>query len=102
TRDELLANITIYWVTETIGCSARLYCGNRRSARAGGAATDFVAAPTGCALFPKELARPPRRWVEQQYNVVHWTEMPSGGHFAALEEPELLVDDIRAFFRPLR
>ena len=53
-------------------------------------------------MFPAEVYRPPRSWVERQYNLVRWTEMPRGGHFAAMEEPELLVDDIRAFFRPLR
>ena len=54
------------------------------------------------ALFPNEIALPPRKWVEARYNIVHWTEMPRGGHFAALEEPELYVDDVRAFFRSLR
>ena len=58
--------------------------------------------PTGCAIFPKEITYTPRRWIENRFNLVHWTEMPRGGHFAALEEPELLVDDIRRFFRPLR
>jgi pimeloyl-ACP methyl ester carboxylesterase len=58
--------------------------------------------PTGCAIFPKEIVKSPRRWAERVYNVQRWTRMPSGGHFAAMEEPKLLVDDIRAFFRPLR
>ena len=58
--------------------------------------------PTGVAVFPKEIIFTPRRWAEAQYNIVRWTVMPRGGHFAALEEPELLVDDIRAFFRGLR
>ena len=58
--------------------------------------------PTGAAIFPVELIRPPRRWAEAHYNVTRWTRMPRGGHFAALEEPELLVEDIRAFFRGLR
>ncbi len=59
--------------------------------------------PTGCALFPAEfLAWPPRSYVERLYNVIHWTEMPRGGHFAAMEQPELLVEDIRAFARSLR
>ena len=103
TKDELLANITIYWVTETIGSSVRLYCETRRAGRRGqGWGTGPVEVPTGCAVFPGELARPPRHWVEKAYNLVHWTEMPRGGHFAALEEPDLLVEDIREFFRPLR
>jgi pimeloyl-ACP methyl ester carboxylesterase len=54
------------------------------------------------AVFPKEISVPPREWGERSFNIQRWTEMPSGGHFAALEEPERLVDDIRAFFRPLR
>ena len=54
------------------------------------------------ALFPREISRPPREWAERSYNVRRWTEMPRGGHFAALEEPQLLAEDIRAFFRPLR
>ena len=103
TKDELLANITIYWVTQTIGSSVRLYCESRRAGKAGRAAGGgHIDVPTGCAVFPGELARPPRAWVEKAYNLVRWTEMPRGGHFAALEEPELLVDDIREFFRPLR
>ena len=55
-----------------------------------------------CALFPKEISVPPRRWVEARYHLTRWTEMPRGGHFAALEEPGLLVEDVRAFFRDLR
>ena len=54
------------------------------------------------ALFPRELPTPPRSWVERVFNVQRWTAMPRGGHFAALEQPQLLVEDIRAFFRPLR
>ena len=58
--------------------------------------------PTAVAIFPKELYRAPRKWAEQAYDIRHWTRMPRGGHFAALEEPELLVDDVRRFFRTLR
>jgi hypothetical protein len=61
-----------------------------------------IVVPSAMAAFPKELSRPPREWGERSYNIQRWTEMPSGGHFAALEEPEQLVEDIRAFFRPLR
>jgi pimeloyl-ACP methyl ester carboxylesterase len=98
TKDELLTNIMIYWVTETATSSARIYYENRVAAPV----TGKVAVPTGCALFPKEITVPPRRWVEARYNLTRWTEMPRGGHFAALEEPTLLVDDVRAFFRTLR
>jgi pimeloyl-ACP methyl ester carboxylesterase len=58
--------------------------------------------PAGFAMFPKDLSSPPREWAERFFDVGRWTEMPRGGHFAALEQPELLVDDIRAFFRQLR
>jgi pimeloyl-ACP methyl ester carboxylesterase len=99
-RDDLLTNITIYWVTESPTSSARLYW---ESARAGGFGTrKRVEVPVGCAIFPKEIVRGPRSWAERALNVVRWTEMAAGGHFAAMEEPEALVEDIRAFFRPLR
>ena len=61
-----------------------------------------VEAPTGIALFQKEVMLMPRKWVERYYNLKRWTVMPTGGHFAPMEEPKLLVEDIRAFFRPLR
>jgi pimeloyl-ACP methyl ester carboxylesterase len=98
TRDELLTNIAIYWVTQSATSSARIYYENQRSKPPQGK----VQVPTACAVFPKEISIAPRRWVEAQYNVTRWTEMPRGGHFAALEEPTLLVDDIRAFFRTVR
>jgi microsomal epoxide hydrolase len=101
TRDELLTNVMLYWVTATAHSSARLYYETQKSGRFG-APGERIEIPTGCAIFPKEIARPPRRWAERQYHVVHWSEQPQGGHFAALEEPELLVDDVRKFFRPLR
>ena len=101
TKDQLLTNITAYWVTNTIASSVRLYCESQR-ARRFGPAPEYVDVPTGAAIFPKELYRPPRSWAEAAFNIVHWTEMPRGGHFAAMEEPELLVDDVRSFFRLLR
>jgi pimeloyl-ACP methyl ester carboxylesterase len=58
--------------------------------------------PAAFAIFPKDISAPPREWAERFFNVQRWTQMPSGGHFAAMEEPEWLVNDIRAFFRPLR
>lgn len=100
TRDELLTNITIYWVTETATSSARLYyeSGNAPTSRALGR----VEVPTGAAIFPYELFIAPRKWAEASFNITHWTEMPRGGHFAAMEQPDLLVDDLRTFFRGLR
>jgi microsomal epoxide hydrolase len=99
-KDELLTNITIYWVTETINSSTRLYYETMKAGRFGLA--DPVRVPTGCAIFPKEIIRPPRRWAEAYYNVAQWTRFERGGHFAALEEPEALVDDMRSFFRKVR
>jgi microsomal epoxide hydrolase len=101
TKDELLTNITIYWVTGTITSSVRLYC-EFFQGRSMGFATERIEVPTGVARFPGELTRFPRRWVEQHYNVTRWTKMARGGHFAAQEQPELFVDDVRAFFRELR
>ena len=101
TRDELLTNITIYWVTGTINSSTRLYYESMHS-RNFMNMPGRVEVPTGAAIFPKELIRPPRAWAEAAYNIQQWTVMPSGGHFAAMEEPELLVDDIRSFFRRVR
>jgi pimeloyl-ACP methyl ester carboxylesterase len=98
TKDELLTTITIYWITQTISSSTRMYYENQRqvwSLKSG----ERVQVPSGIALFPQEISRPPREWAERSYNVCRWTEMPRGGHFAALEEPELLAQDIRAFFR---
>jgi microsomal epoxide hydrolase len=101
TKDQLLTNIMLYWLPETANSSCRLYCEAMRAGKF--PPTDFkVEVPTACALFPGELFRPPRRWVEKVYRLERWTEMPSGGHFAAMEEPALLVDDVRAFFRGLR
>ena len=96
TKDELLTNIMIYWITETINSSVRLYCESMRSGRFG-AAGSRVEVPTGCAIFPKEIIRPPRKWAEAVFDVRQWTRMPSGGHFAALEEPGLLTEDLRKF-----
>jgi epoxide hydrolase len=61
-----------------------------------------VELPTGAAAFPKEIIRVPRRWCESRYNITHWTNMPRGGHFAAFEQPELFVEDVRTFFATVR
>ena len=101
TKDELLTIVTIYWVTNTIGSSVRMYKENQ-SHTWELAQDEKVPAPSGMALFPQEIARPPREWAERSYHVRRWQEMPRGGHFAALEEPQLLAHEIREFFRPLR
>ena len=101
TKDELLTTVTIYWVTESIGSSTRLYYEsfNKPWTLKQGERIDV---PVAVAAFPHENTVPLREWAERSYNVKHWTDMPSGGHFAALEEPDRLVQDIRAFFRTLR
>jgi pimeloyl-ACP methyl ester carboxylesterase len=101
TKDELLTNITIYWVTQTIGSSMRLYYESQRSPWRF-AEGERIEVPFGFAAFPHELSHPPREWAERFADVQRWTEMPKGGHFAAWEEPELLAEEIREFFRPLR
>ena len=101
TRDELLRNIMLYWVTETISSSFRLYREGRK-APLRFSADDVVRVPCGIAHFPKEIMFPPREWVQRGYNVQRWTELPLGGHFAALEQPEILAADIREFFRSFR
>jgi pimeloyl-ACP methyl ester carboxylesterase len=100
-KDELLANVTLYWVTETIGSSIRLYLESRKTPIRF-ERDERVRVPFGISRFPAEIPMPPREFVERHYNVVHWTDMPSGGHFAAAEEPELLAADIREFFRRFR
>jgi pimeloyl-ACP methyl ester carboxylesterase len=101
TKDELLTNITIYWVTETINSSTRLYYESRHHPWRPDP-NKRIEAATAAAIFPGELLRPPRKWAEAAFNIQRWTVMPRGGHFAAMEEPKLLADDIRAFFSGLR
>jgi epoxide hydrolase len=101
TRDQLLTNVMVYWVTRTITSSARLYRESRQ-ADLRGEAPQYVGVPTGVARYPKEVLRFPRSWVEQRYNVTHWAVMPRGGHFAAMEQPALFTDDVRTFFRTVR
>jgi len=99
-RDQILTNLTVYWVTETINSSTRLYCESRRTNRFG-PMDEKITVPTAAAIFPKELFRIPRAYAESRFNLVRYTRFDRGGHFAALEEPDLLVDDIRAFFGEL-
>ena len=100
TKDELLANVTLYWVTETIHSSIRLYNESRKVPLRLGK-NDFVRVPLGIVHFPVEDVYPPRKYIQRGFNVQHWTEMPAGGHFASMEQPELLANDIRKFFRSL-
>lgn len=97
-RDEMLDNVMLYWVNRSGASSARLYWEAFTGGRNGGP----VGLPTGVASFPKEIIRMPRHWCEDAYRITHWTDMPRGGHFAALEQPDLFVDDLRAFFNTVR
>jgi microsomal epoxide hydrolase len=101
TRDQLLTNVMLYWVTATATSSTRLYHEMRR-AGASALPQSFIEVPTGIARYPAEITRVPRRWVERRYHVTHWAELDRGGHFAAMEVPELFVGDVRRFFRTVR
>jgi len=102
-KDQLLTNISIYIFTRTFNTASWIYYGRREEGgRVLSPEGKRVEVPTGCALFPKELlAWPPRSYAERVYNVTQWTEMPRGGHFAAMEQPDLLIEDIRKFSRSL-
>jgi microsomal epoxide hydrolase len=101
-RDQMLTNVMLYWLTGTAGSSARLYYETAHAPGGWGAREEPTRVPTGVAVLPKELSLPIRRFAERTNNVVRWTEFPRGGHFAAMEVPELLVDDMTAFFRGFR
>lgn len=100
-RDELLTNVMIYWVTETFHSSARLYYESRQRPLSL-SQDNYVKPPVAFAAFPGEIPLPPRQLAERGLNIVRWTEMPRGGHFAAMEQPELLANDLRDFFHNLR
>lgn len=98
TRDEMLDNITLYWLTASATSSARLYWESFRAFN-----TDPVTIPVGCSVFPHEIFRASRRWAEARYpNLIHWNELEKGGHFAAWEQPGTFVDEVRACFRTVR
>jgi microsomal epoxide hydrolase len=97
TMDELINWIMMYWVPQTAASAARYYHENPPALN-----QQRVEVPTACAIFPKEVLYTPRRYNEMRYNLIRWTEMPHGGHYAAWEQPDLMVGDIRAFFRDLR
>jgi epoxide hydrolase len=102
TRDQVLDNISLYWLTRTGGSSARLYWESiaEVSSWFAGPIRDTIAVPTGCTVFPKEVPRPFRRWAERRFSsIVHWGEPERGGHFGAWEEPALFADEVRAVAR---
>ncbi|MDD7793478.1 epoxide hydrolase family protein [Clostridium sp. 'White wine YQ'] len=96
--DELLTNIMIYWITNTIGSSANIYYENTHSLPPMGS----IDVPTGMAIFPADILLPPKEWTKQNLNITRWTTLPRGGHFTAMEEPELLAEELRAFFKSYR
>ena len=100
TKDELLANVTLYWITQTIHSSMRMYNENSKNPMVFGQ-NDYISVPLAFAEFPKELPTPPRSYIEKGFNVRHWTSMPAGGHFAAVEQPDLLSKDLLYFFSEL-
>jgi pimeloyl-ACP methyl ester carboxylesterase len=102
-KDDLLTTMSIYWFTQSYGTSARYYyeCVHNPWQPAHNR-SPVVEAPTGIGVFQQEVLLMPRAWAENYYNLKHWTEMESGGHFAPMEEPEALVEDIRTFYRGLR
>jgi pimeloyl-ACP methyl ester carboxylesterase len=105
TRDQLLDNLMLYWLPGTGASAARLYWESIRQVDEwiSGRVVDTVTVPTGCSIFPKELQRPSRRWAERRFlDIRYWSEPERGGHFAAFEQPELFVDEVRAFFRLVR
>jgi pimeloyl-ACP methyl ester carboxylesterase len=104
-RDELLDNLMLYWLPGTGASAARLYWESIRQVAQyiSGPLGDTVDAPTGCSIFAKENQRPSRRWAERRFtDIRHWHEPDKGGHFAALEQPELFVGELRSFFRHVR
>jgi epoxide hydrolase len=105
TRDQLLDNLMLYWLPRTGASSARLYWESIAQVNRwiSGVVDDTIDVPTGCSIFPKELQRPSRRWAERRFvDIRHWNELARGGHFAAFEQPELFVDEVRAFFSLVR
>jgi microsomal epoxide hydrolase len=101
TKDQLLTNITAYWVTATATSSTRLYWETRRAGRSA-LPSGRIEVPTGIANFAGEITRSPRSWVEAAYDVRWWSDIPRGGHFAAMQVPALFVDEVQSFFRQLR
>ena len=97
--DQMLDNISLYWFTNTAASSGRIYCENKDASFSGGK----LSLPVAATVFPHEIFRAPRSWAEQTYsNLIYWNEATRGGHFAAFEEPDVFVEEIRAAFRALR
>ncbi len=99
-KDQLLTNLTLYWLTETIGTSFLPY--SQRDNTPQGLGSPKIEVPSGFVVMPADIAPAPKEFAERFYNVQRWTQLPKGGHFGAMEEPELIVEELRSFFRPLR
>ena len=100
TKDEMLDNISLYWLTDTAASSARIYWENRTNTSPSGGRIDI---PVAVSVFPHEIWRAPRSWAEKNYTqLIHWHELDKGGHFAAFEQPELLTQELRDGFKKLR
>jgi pimeloyl-ACP methyl ester carboxylesterase len=98
TRDQMLDDITLYWLTDSAASSARMYLENPASPNLG-----IVDLPVACSIFPHEIFRPPRSWAERFYpHLIYWHELDRGGHFAAFEQPAVFTQELRACFRSLR
>jgi pimeloyl-ACP methyl ester carboxylesterase len=103
TRDDVLDNVTLYWLTNTAISSARLYWDNAHNPTGGFFDPRGIKIPVAVSVFPDELYAAPRSWAERAYpKLIHYNRLPKGGHFAAWEQPELFVSEMRAAFRPLR
>jgi hypothetical protein len=103
-RDQVLDNITLYWLTGTGASSARLYWESIAEVTSwfSGVIIDTIGVPTGCTVFPREVPRPFRSWAERRFaNIVHWGEPQRGGHFGAWEQPDLFLNEVRAVARAL-
>ena len=101
TKEELLDNVMFYWLTKSASSSARLYWESFGSF--GGNPEEKLEIPIGCSIFPKEISRTPRTWAEQVYsNIVYWNELEKGGHFAAFEQPQIFLDEIRKSFKLMK
>jgi pimeloyl-ACP methyl ester carboxylesterase len=102
TRDEMLDNVSVYWFTATGGSSARMYWESFGPYVTPNDSSTPVAVPTGCSIYPHEIFRPARHWAERRFPITYWNELDRGGHFAAFEQPELFVQELRTFFRDHR
>ena len=97
-KDELLTNIMIYWITNTIDSACRIYYENTHSLPT----MESIKVPTGISLFAKDILPPPKEWAMRNLHTTYWNEVPHGGHFTAMEEPALFANEIRNFYKPYR